>query len=142
MHIREYQLDDKNQIKKLVDASLFDIFGSPAQNIEDLDDIEKIYQVFYVATENENIIWTIGIKKEWKDTARIQRMYVDKQQRWKWIGKKLLQKAIEFCQGNDYKKIILSTFPQMKHAILFYQKQGFKQYSSDAEGKMFFEMIL
>jgi ribosomal protein S18 acetylase RimI-like enzyme len=142
--IRQYKKGDEEEIIKLTCKVLFEIFHAKARNISDLSNIKSEYfgkqEIFYVAQDKGKIVGTIAIKKEKDKTARLKRMFVDKNYRKQKIGQKLLNKTIEFCKNKRYKKIILSTYPQMKAAIKFYKKNGFKQYKQNE--KIFFEKTL
>ena len=63
MIIRNYKTKDKEQVKSLIKEVLKEIFGS-AENLEDLDNINKNFQLFLVAEDNGEIIGTLGIKNE------------------------------------------------------------------------------
>jgi len=135
MKIREYKKEDREKVKKLVKEVLTEIFNS-ASNLEDLNNIKKEYEKFFVVEENGKIIGTLGIKNE--GDARISRMYVKKEKREKGIGKKLMEKAIKYCKKN-FKRIFLTTYAQMD-SKRFYEKIGFREYKRD--GRIWMELIL
>ena len=127
MKIRIAKRQDIKKIKKFVSSILEEIFSSPAKNLEDLDNIEKNFELFLVAEEDEEIIGTIGLKNE-RD-ARISRMYVKKSKRGKDIGKQLLMELFDYCKGR-FNRIFLTTYPQME-SMGFYKKFGFKKFKQD-----------
>lgn len=146
INIREYKESDREAIIKLVNEVCLEIFNEPAYKIEDLDNIKKEYfgnkGVFYVAEDNGKLIGTIAVKEK-DGSAKLKRMYVAKDYRRKGIGKQLLNKIIEFCRSKGYKKIILSTYPQMKDALEFYKKNGFKEYKDkENHEQLFFERAI
>ncbi len=120
---------------ELISKVLFEIFNSEPRKLTDLKNIKKHYfennGIFYVAEDDGKIIGTIGVLREKKDVARLSRMYVSNDYRKQGIGQKLLDKIFGFCENKDYKKIILSTYPEMKAAIKFYEKNGFKEYKRE-----------
>src|SRR3989338_4749488 len=126
MIIRNYKTKDKEQVKSLIKEVLKEIFGS-AENLEDLDNINKNFQLFLVAEDNGEIIGTLGIKNE--GDARISRMYVKKEDRRRGVGRALMEKALSYCEGK-FKRIFLSTYPQM-NSQGFYKKGGFRVYKKD-----------
>lgn len=130
MIIREYEDRDKEAVIKLISEVLFELFNHPPVNIGDLNNIRKWYfdmnGVFYVAEEDNKLVGTAAVFKE-KENARLKRMYVLKDYRNKGLGKLLLAKITEFCKSKGYKKIVLSTYPEMKDAIKFYEKNNFKE---------------
>lgn len=143
INIRKYEEIDKEKVIKLVHEVLFEIFNAEARNIEDLKKIKEEYfekgGIFYVAEDDGKIIGTIAVKRE-NNIARLKRMFVDKKYRKQKIAQKLLDKTLKFCKSKYYKKIILSTYPQMKTAIEFYKKNGFKEYKRNEQ--IFFEKNL
>ncbi|MEE9525866.1 MAG: GNAT family N-acetyltransferase [Candidatus Woesearchaeota archaeon] len=142
--IRGYQEKDTESIIKLVHEILFEVFNAEARNIEDLKNIKKEYfekkGVFYVAEDDGKIVGTIAAEKETDRIARLKRMFVKKEYRKQKLGQRLLDQLLEFCKKKGYEKIILSTYPQMKAAIEFYKKNGFKEYKRNEH--ILFEKIL
>ena len=122
MKIRPYRKEDCHNIKKFISEILQNIFKSPAKALEDLDNIKKNFDKFWIATEDNKIIGTIGIKNE-QGKARISRMYISKDYRRKGLGKKLMSLALNYCK-NNYKEGFLSTYKQM-NSVDFYKKMGF-----------------
>ncbi len=127
MRIRKYRPDDKKQVKNLIISALEEIFGK-ARNIEDLDNIGKDYEVFFVVEQKGEIIGTLGILRQGGD-AKIRRIYVKKSERGKNIGTKLMKKALQYCKRRS-KRIFLTTYPEMK-AKRFYEKFGFREFRRD-----------
>jgi len=143
--IRPYNNKDKDNVINLIKEVLFEIFGAEPKNIDDLKNIEKEYfkngGTFLIAEVNEKIVGTIAIKKEKNKVARLKRMFVDQKYRRQKIGQKLLDEILKFCKDKGYEKIILSTYPQMKAAIKFYKREGFKKYKKTSK-RIFFEKNL
>ncbi|MEM4181841.1 MAG: GNAT family N-acetyltransferase [Candidatus Pacearchaeota archaeon] len=136
MRIREYKEEDREKIKNFIKEVLLEIFNS-ASNLKDLDNIKKEYEKFLVIEEESEIIGTLGIKKE-GDDARFSRIYIKKEKRGKGLGKKLIEKAIFLCK-NKYKRIFLTTYPQM-NSENFYKKIGFKEFKRDE--RIWMEMFI
>ena len=126
MIIRNYKNKDKEQVKSLIKGVLKEIFGT-AENLEDLDNINKNFQLFLVAEDNGEIIGTLGIKNE--GDARISRMYVKKEDRRRGVGRALMEKALSYCEGK-FKRIFLTTYLRMDSRD-FYKKFCFKVYKED-----------
>ncbi len=139
MEIYSYNKDDKSKIKKFVSENLEEIFHSPAQALEDLDNISKNFELFLIAKRNQEIIATIGVKNE-NNCARISRMYVKKTERGRGIGRILMKKALEYC-NNKFSRVFLTTYKQMGSEG-FYEKMGFKTFKIDGDViwmEMFFD---
>ena len=70
-------------------------------------------------------------------------MYVARPYRRRGLGRKLYNISELFAKKQGYKKIILSTTPQMKSAIEFYKKNGFKYYNQNKKrNQLYFRKIL
>lgn len=137
--LRKYKDSDKKQAIKLIAEVLLEIFKKKLKNKADLESIKESYKVFYIAEYNGKIIGTIALKKEADNTAKIKRFYVKKSYRKKGIGQKLMNKLVRFAVKNSYKKLVLSTYPEMKEAIEFYRKYGFKEYKYKNNKQIFFK---
>ncbi len=128
MLIRKFDKEDKKQVLALIGKILFEIFRVKPKKLELDKGLFKKDAILYVAEDTGKIIGTIGIKKYKKDIARLKKMYLEKFYRGKGVSQKLFEKAQAFAKKSGYKKIILSTTPQMKGAIKFYEKNGFIKY--------------
>jgi|TARA_Y100000034_G_C6887015_1_gene407387 N-acetylglutamate synthase-like GNAT family acetyltransferase len=127
MIIRKAINNDSEKIKKLVKETLEEIFNSPAEGLEDLENINENFELFLIAEDDGEIIGTVGLKNE--GDARISRMYVKESKREAGIGKQLIGKVFNYCNGR-FDRIILTTYPQMK-SEQFYNKMGFKKFKQD-----------
>ena len=63
-------------------------------------------------------------------SLEIQRIYVMQKYKGNHIGKKLVEKAIEVAKGYNQNYIWLGVWENNLNAIKFYEKLGFKKYSS------------
>ncbi|MBI4447442.1 GNAT family N-acetyltransferase [Candidatus Woesearchaeota archaeon] len=128
MIIRKFDEKDRDGVLKLISQTLYEIFKVKPKKV----DIDKVLLkkggIFYIVEDNGKIIGTIGIKKHKSEVARLKKMYLKKSYRGRGLAQKMYSKAQSFAKKKGYKKIILSTTPQMKAAIKFYQKMGFVKY--------------
>ena len=128
MKIRAYKKKDKEPIKEFISSILMEIFNvNYTEGLEDLDDIDNNFDVFYIIEKNKEIIGTIGVKNQ-RD-GRISRMYIRKSERGKGYGRRLMEKALDFCK-NKYNRLFLTTYPQL-NSYGFYKKMGFKEFKRD-----------
>lgn len=102
----------------------------------DLTDIEKIYSKrngLFDVLENEKgeIIATVGLYKIDDCTCELRKMYLDKSQRGKGLGKFLLEHALKCAGDMGYKKVVLETASVLKEAIGLYEHYGFKMFTPD-----------
>ena len=124
--IRKYKKTDENNVKKLINKCLIEIFGKPhpEDKWEDFNDYEVNGGKFFLVEDNNAIIGTIAVINK-GDYGILKRMYIKKEYRGKGIAKLLLDKIIKFSK-NRFKRIELTTTRQMKRALSFYKKNGFK----------------
>jgi putative acetyltransferase len=122
MIIREYKKEDEEQVKKVIYGALCEIYG---QTKIDWEDFSK-YAAFYVAEENGEIIGTAALKEIDNQLIKLKRMYILPSLQRKGVGAKLLKKCINFSKKGGFKKMILTTYPEMKGAVIFYEKNGFQ----------------
>ncbi len=141
--IRKYRPTDKKQLINLIKKILQEIFKSKPKKLE----IDKQFfakgGILFVLEHNKKIIGSVGIIKHKPKLARLKKTYLQKQFRGTGLAQKLLNKAVNFAKQKGYKKIILSTTSQMKAAIKFYQKHGFKKYKTNKKkNQIFFQKQL
>lgn len=122
MRIRRYKKSDESRVKKLIFSVLTHIYGKTKLEWENFED----YLVIYVAEQEGKIIGVVAIKKINDKIIKLKRMYVRIKSQNKGIGKKLIGRVIEFSIKQGFKKMILTTYPEMENAVKFYKKQGFK----------------
>ena len=128
MIIRKFKEKDRTQLLKLVGRILYEIFKVKPKKVELDKGFFKKGGVLYVAENKGKIIGSIGIEKHRDRIARGKKMYVEKAYRGTGLAQKLYSKVELFARKAGYNKLILSTTPQMKAAIEFYQKKGFVKY--------------
>lgn len=131
--IREFKSQDKSQVVKLINSILQNEFNLPKETYSDFDinNVHEVYggkrDVFFVATNGNNIIGTVAIKEDDKNTALLRRIFVAPEFRGIGLGKKLIVKAIQFCEENQYRVINFCTTDKMNAANDLCQKNGFKR---------------
>lgn len=130
MKIRKYKTKDKEQIIGMVSEILGNVFnGDPAQfKVLKEFNVKKDYVLYLVAETqgiDKKIIGTMALKKINNETVRLKRMYVRPKYRRRGIAQKLLNQIVKFARENNYKKLLLHTYPTMKNAHKFYKRNGF-----------------
>ncbi|MBI1978051.1 MAG: GNAT family N-acetyltransferase [Candidatus Omnitrophica bacterium] len=129
--IRKCHPNDQMQIKNLIVRIMGDEFPKEKHSYptEDLDDIASAYgnsgEAFFVAVDGEQVVGTIGVKREDRRAALLRRFFVDCPYRRQKIGTELVERAIAFCRESGYEEIIFKTTSTMKNAIALCEKQGF-----------------
>ena len=100
---------------------------------EDVECIEKAYggigEAFFVAVDNQShkVVGTVAIKKEDGRVALLRRLFVASTHRNLKIGKRLIDRALEFCREVGYEEVVFKTTSRMSGAIELCRKNGFAQ---------------
>ena len=141
MKIRKYNESDSKNIKRLVYKVLFEIFKSKPSGLNDLGNIKKNYDVFYVLEDKGKIIGCAGIQEYKENIARLKRLYLDKNYRGKGYGLKLLEKQLKSAKKLGYKKIMFSSHKKFESALNLYKKFKFVQYMKRGD-QLFFRKSL
>lgn len=134
--LRTFRREDAEGVKNLILGILTKEypFDKSAYSDSDLEKIGETYggkrETFFVITENDDIVGTVGIKEESGTEALLRRLFVDLKHRGKGYGSKLLGKAIEFCRQHGYKKIYFRCTDRMSQAMRLCTKSGFKETDS------------
>jgi len=89
---------------------------------------EKMFDYLGVF-EKENLFGFMLLKKE-KNELWIKHLLIDKDQRGKGLGKKLVKKAFSIAEKNKM-KIKTEVLIKNKKALLFFEKLGFKKVKID-----------
>jgi hypothetical protein len=100
-------------------------------------EIRNDYSQFYIVENNEEVVAYMKLnfdkaqtEAEHENTLEVQRIYVLQEYQGKRIGKLLMQKAIEIGKRNNLNYIWLGVWEKNISAIKFYEKQGFKKFST------------
>jgi len=129
--IRRFKLQDQPQIKKLISSILKSEFKLEKDTYSDFDlaHIKDVYggkrDLFLVAVIGNSVIGTIAIKEDDKNTALLRRVFVSREFRGIGLGKKLIVKAIEFCENTEYRIVNFCSTDKMKVANELCKKNGF-----------------
>jgi putative acetyltransferase len=125
---------DAGKIVDLVKSVLeeFNLEYSPDSSDKDLTDIEKSYTdsggIFEVIeNENTDIIGTSALYRINESTCMLRKMYLDKRYRSLGLGKKIMERVLNFANDLKFKEIVLETNTSMTAAIRLYEKYGFKK---------------
>ena len=129
-NIRSFCSADAVACRKLFHDGL--IGGQIAENDTalDIDDIEQAYikvrgNHFWVAESGGVVIGMIGVMHS-DGTAEIRRLRVREDQRRRGVGSALVEKALAFCQENNYLKVALDTFMEREPAVRLFEKFHFR----------------
>jgi putative acetyltransferase len=97
---------------------------------------DKMYETFqhpgsryHVGVLNDNIVGGAGLFPTDglpEGTCELVKTYVDPSARGMGLGKKLLEKCMEFALQSGYKQIYLESLPEFETAISMYRRSGFR----------------
>ena len=80
---------------------------------------------FWVAVERTALRGMVGIERHSREEAELRRMYVDPAHRRQGIGNQLLDHIEDFCHGQGYARLILSTSEVQGAALATYRARGY-----------------
>lgn len=131
MTIRVFEPRDLPACRKLYVEGL--LGGSLAENDTglDIDDIMSAYvqapgSCFWVAEESGEVVGMVGVQQHETSVGEIRRLRVRQSCQRRGIGRKLVERAIEFCTEKHYLKITLDTFLQREGAVKLFERFRFK----------------
>lgn len=131
--IRKFQRQDSVEVKRLIDdimhSEFADVLGAfPADDLANISDYYgKAGEAFYVALTSTRLVGSIGVKKEDDRTALIRRIFVVPDFRGQQIGRRLLEKALDFCREVGYQEVIFKSTSKMNDAIKLFEDNGFHE---------------
>lgn len=108
---------------------------------DDLSDISRHYlkspgNHFWVAEGEGQIKGMVGIWRRDNEEAELRRMSVAADSRRQGIGGDLLKAAEDFCRGQGYQRIHLTTAIHLEPAIALYRKAGYQLVSEEQYGQI------
>jgi len=134
MYIRSFKKEDNEGVKELITSVMSKEYPDQqkAYQYGDLDSVLQAYgglrEKFLVATEEENIVGTAGVKEDSKNAALLRRLFVHPSHRSRGVGSMLVDTALDFCKMSGYKYVIFRATSKMKAAIdLLCKKKGFTE---------------
>jgi len=136
IEIRPIKKADNNTLSKIIRQVLTEhnanLEGTAFTDTE-TDYLYESYKAkkgaYFVALIINKIVGGSGIAllgKDFPETCELQKMYLLPKARGLKISNKLIDACFAFAQKQGFKNCYLETFPTMKRAHAFYQKQGFK----------------
>jgi len=139
--IRPYRPDDQASVESIFiewnrhiagpdNTAAFDAYIWRALDEEILRIPEFYQQVsgsgFWVADLAGTVVGMAGIERLNDTEAEVRRMYVDSGYRRRGIGVRLLSHIEDFCIGEGYQRILLSTSEMQDAALALYRAQGYR----------------
>ncbi|PRX54791.1 GNAT family N-acetyltransferase [Flagellimonas meridianipacifica] len=126
---KEYEIGKTLFLKYADDIGIdlaFQDFDSELKNLE-IQYGPPEGALFLIYTKETVPIGCFALRKLDSKTCELKRMFLEKTQRGKGIGKQMMDKALVEARSLGYSKIRLDSIKSMKTAIALYQAFGFKE---------------
>ncbi|MBU4488894.1 MAG: GNAT family N-acetyltransferase [Candidatus Omnitrophica bacterium] len=133
MQVRKFDTKDSADVKNLIVSILTKEypFDKSVYENSDISSISDTYggrkDVFFVIESDDDIIGTVGVKEDSKDTALLRRLFIKPSCRRKGYGSLLLSRALNHCRKNHFKQVVFRATGRMAQAINLLKKNGFKE---------------
>ena len=134
--IRNIQLADNAAIAKVIRAALTEFGANKPGTVffdASTDALSELFKVpgavYYVAEYENEILGGGGIYPTEglpEGTCELVKMYLQPKGRGIGLGKKLIEKSLEFAKTNGYTQVYLETMPELRQALDTYAKFGFE----------------
>ncbi len=82
---------------------------------------------YYIALQDNHIVWSFSFVKMWDDTIMIQYLRVKQEERKKWIGKEILKFINDLWVREKYEEIMSTVLCNNETSINFHKKSWFKE---------------
>lgn len=127
IRILPFQTEHQNDINDMMESIALEfkepIFTEKSKKIIDVYLMPN--NKFWVATNSNKVVGTIGVVKLANENIVLKSMFVDKTYRGQGISNLLLDTLINWAIQNKYKQIYLGTMTQFRAGQRFYEKNGF-----------------
>ena len=134
--LRAFKKEDAGGVKELILTILTREypFDKSAYSDSDLEKIGQTYggerDAFFVVEDDGEIVGTIGVKGESDEDALLRRLFVNPKHRRHGYGSALLERAVDFCVKNGYRRIFFRCTDRMSDAMKLCIKKGFRKAES------------
>ncbi|WP_107039563.1 GNAT family N-acetyltransferase [Brumimicrobium mesophilum] len=138
IEIRKIQPEDNPLIAKIIRTALEEYEEAKPGTVYTDPTTDELYETFlkapksayFIAEINGKVVGGSGIypTKNLPDGyTELVKIYLHNESRGKGIGKKLMDKCIDYAKDEGYTHLYLESFPSLKEAIVLYEKTGFKR---------------
>ncbi len=99
---------------------------------EEIDRIQDYFDTkagngFWVVTDEGSVVGMFGLERRSDTAVELRRMYLKKSYRGRGIASRMLERAEVEASGLGYKQLVLSTADIQAAAVVFYNRNGFRQ---------------
>jgi len=134
--IRQIEEKDNAAIAKIIRNSLEEFRAAKPGTVYFDPTTDALYRLFqkesaayFVAEQDGTLVGGGGIYPTEglpPDTCELVKMYVRRESRGMGLGKRLIEKSLEFAKEAGYKRVYLETMPELQQALSTYAKFGFE----------------
>jgi putative acetyltransferase len=135
--IREIEAKDNAAIAKIIRNSLKEFNAAKTGTVYFDKTTDALFELFqstqnskyFIAELNEKVIGGAGIfptKNLPSDTCELVKMYLAKDVRGLGLGRKMIDQCLQTAKQSGFAKVYLESMPELKNALIVYEKFGFK----------------
>jgi putative acetyltransferase len=134
--IREIQPGDNAALATIIRAALTEFGANKPGTVYYDETTDALYQLFqkegaayFVAEQEGELLGGGGIYPSNglpEGTCELVKMYLKPEARGMGLGKKLIEKSLQFAREAGYKNVYLESMPELKQALHTYAKFGFQ----------------
>lgn len=135
LNVRPVQPSDNAPLAKVIRDTLTEFKANHPGTVYYDPSTDHLYELFrepgsiyYVATIGSTIVGGVGIYPTAglpAGTCELVKMYLVPAARGIGLGKRLIEKAINFASEQGYNQVYLETMPELSQAMKVYEKFGF-----------------
>lgn len=139
IHIRTIQPQDNPALAQIIRSTLKEFGASKPGTVYYDPTTDALYQLFqtpgsvyYVAEANGTLVGGGGIYPSNglpEKTCELVKMYLLPEVRGIGLGKRLIEKCLQFAKEAGYESVYIETMPELKQALHTYEKFGFEYLS-------------
>ena len=137
INIRKIQKKDNGAVAVIIRSTLKEFGANHPGTVYYDNSTDHLFELFsstqrsiyYVAEHDSEVIGGAGIFPSPglpEGTCELVKMYLLPHARGIGLGKMLIQKCIDFANGEGYSNIYLESMPELKKALKIYEKFGFE----------------
>lgn len=134
--IRKIEQFDNGELAKIIRSCFHDFQVATEGTVYVDPTTDNLYELFqqensalFIAESGAELCGCCGIFPTEglpENCAELVKFYLKKDYRGSGIGRKLMEKSIEFAKDSGYKSIYIESLPEFSTAVSIYEKQGFK----------------
>lgn len=138
--IRVIEASDNIAIAKIIRNALLEFGAVKSGTVYFDNSTDSLFELFqeqnaayFIAEYNGYVIGGGGVfptKGLPSNTCELAKMYLHSKYRGKGIGRMLIEECFLFAKSKSFENIYLETMPELKSALIVYEKLGFQYLSS------------